>query len=69
MVWQSNGRGKPWYGRGGYRYFPELNQDWDLTESYRKVHLNKGINRLLFKLTNRNREYFMSVVLVNDQPG
>lgn len=69
VVWQSNSRGKPWYGRGGYRYLSRMNQDWNLTESYRKVHLKKGINRFLFKLTNRDREYFMSVVMVSDKPG
>lgn len=62
LVWQSGNQLKPWY-RIHYRYLKGRIDTLNLNEVTRVVRLEKGRNRLLFKLYNGSGATFISVVL------
>lgn len=62
LVWQSGKHLKPWY-RIHYKYLKGRIDTLNLNEVTRVVRLEKGRNKLLFKLYNGSGATFISVVL------
>ena len=62
LVWVSSPGDKPWYHPPFYLR-DELVGSLSLTEGQRRVHLDAGVHRLLFKLCNADGHPFFSVVL------
>ena len=62
LVWQSGNHLKPWY-RIHYKYLKGRIDTLNLNETTRVVRLEKGRNKLLFKLYNGSGATFISVVL------
>jgi hypothetical protein len=62
LVWVSSPGDKPWYHPPYYQR-DELVGSLALTEGQRRVHLDAGVHRLLFKLCNADGHPFFSVVL------
>ncbi|MGM9486703.1 hypothetical protein [Ideonella sp. YS5] len=61
LIWRSERRDKPWY-RPPYYLPDEQVASLALSEGERKVHLQAGVHRLLFKLYNDHDRTFFSVV-------
>jgi hypothetical protein len=62
LVWVGAPGDKPWY-HPPYYLRDELVGSLALTEGRRRVHLDAGVHRLLFKLYNKDDRAFFSVVL------
>ncbi len=62
LVWTSEPGDKPWY-HPPYYFRDEQVASLTLSEGSRKVHLRRGVHRLLFKLHNASDRTFFSVVL------
>ena len=64
LVWVGAPGDKPWY-HPPYYLRDELVGSLSLSEGRRRVHLDAGVHRLLFKLYNKDDRAFFSVVLSN----
>jgi hypothetical protein len=62
LVWVGSPGDKPWY-HPPYYLRDELAGSLSLAEGRRRVHLEAGVHRLLFKLYNKEDRTFFSVVL------
>jgi hypothetical protein len=62
LVWVSKPMDKPWY-RPPYYMRDELVASMGLVEGQRRVHLARGVHRILFKLYNAEDRTFFSVVV------
>ncbi len=62
LVWVGAPGDKPWY-HPPYYLRDELVGSLSLAEGQRRVHLDAGVHRLLFKLYNKEDRTFFSVVL------